>query len=83
MVYCLGLSLFSCRNTSNQFDLPKLDAIEEGGNRIVGFVVPVIITDGVPQLLMEDCGIRSVDDVCERFDGPKLLYGLGDGVYVL
>lgn len=41
------------------------------------------MTDGVPQLLMEDCGIRSVDNVCERFDGPKLLYGLGDGVYVL
>lgn len=26
----------------------------------------------VPTLLIEDCGMRSVDDVWDKFEGPKL-----------
>lgn len=63
---------------------PKpVEAIDDG--RIsVGFIEPPTSEGGpVPVLLIDDCGIRSVDDVCERFDGPRFPYGLGDGVYEL
>lgn len=51
--------IFKCNN----FYSPKLDAIDEGGSIIVGFELPVMIIEGVPLLLIEDCGIRRVDDV--------------------
>lgn len=54
----------------------------DDGIIIVGFIEPPIRDGGpVPELLIDDdCGIRRVEDVWDKFDGPKLPYGLGDGV---
>lgn len=44
----------------------------DDGIIIEGLIEPPII-DGVPELLIDDdCGISKVDDVWDRFDGPKL-----------
>lgn len=51
-----------------------------GGIIRAGFIDPLksddddgpVIPVPTDELLMDDCGMRSVDDVCERFDGPKL-----------
>lgn len=53
---------------------PNPVAAMDDGIIIVGFIEPLIKDGGpVPELLIDDaCGIRSVEDVCERFDGPKL-----------
>lgn len=40
-----------------------------------GLIDPPIIDDGpMPELLLieDDCGIKSVDDVCDRLEGPRL-----------
>lgn len=57
-----------------QWNLPKPVAAMEDGIIIVGFIDPFIKDGGpVPELLIDDdCGIKSVEDVWEIFDGPKL-----------
>jgi hypothetical protein len=43
------------------------------GRIMVGLMEPPIRDGGpVPTLLIEDCGMRSVDDVCDKLEGPKL-----------
>lgn len=41
---------------------------------IAGLIEPLIMEDGaVPALLIDDdCGIRSVEDVWDKLDGPRL-----------
>lgn len=61
---------------------PKLVAIVVCGIIMLGFIEPLIIDGGpvLQWLLIDDCGISSVDDVCDILDGPKFPYGLGLGV---
>lgn len=48
-------------------------AVDEDGNIKAGFIDPLLSIEGGPvELPTDDCGISRVDDVCERFDGPKL-----------
>lgn len=53
---------------------PNPVAAMDDGIIIVGLIEPLIRDGGpVPELLIDDdCGIRRVEDVCDRFDGPRL-----------
>ena len=62
--------------------LPKFVPIEVIGKGIIMLLMlfillilfgmpPIIIVDAVP-LLIEEGGIKSVEDVCDTFEGPKL-----------
>lgn len=55
-------------------DSPNPVAAMDDGSIIVGFIEPPIKDGGpVPELLIDDdCGIKSVEDVWERLDGPRL-----------
>lgn len=54
-------------------NLPNPVAAMDDGIIIDGLIEPLINDGGpVPELLIDDCGIRSVDDVWEMFDGPRL-----------
>lgn len=68
-LYAKGKSHYSSHENS-----PNPVAAMDDGIIIDGFIDPLIRDDGpVPVLLMDDdCGISSVEDVCERFEGPKL-----------
>lgn len=45
---------------------------DDGGIFKAGFIDPLSKEGGPVELLTEDCGISKVDDVWERFDGPRL-----------
>lgn len=51
---------------------PVVIAVDEDGKIKAGFIDPLSVEGGPVELPRDDCGISRVDDVCERFDGPKL-----------
>lgn len=51
---------------------PVVIVADDGGIIKAGFIDPLSREGGPVELLTEDCGMSSVDDVCERFDGPRL-----------
>lgn len=51
---------------------PNPVAAMDDGIIIDGFIDPLIKDGGpVPELLIDDCGIKSVEDVWETLEGPK------------
>jgi hypothetical protein len=50
---------------------PVVIVVEDDGKIKAGFIDPLSMEGGPVELLTDDCGISRVDDVCERFDGPR------------
>lgn len=64
------MGMGNCTTTNS----PNPVAAMDDGIIIVGFIEPLIKDGGpVPELLIDDdCGIKRVEDVWDRFDGPRL-----------